>query len=72
MRVTVTTIPYEREHGHRPRGVGNWAFCPEQNYRASNYLDFVRWFNGSYSDAKREAVKHFSQQVGTNVIVVCS
>lgn len=72
-RIEVSTAAYEAAHGKKPRGVGNWAFCPRQNYNAANYLYFVQWFsNMTYSDARRAAVKHFNAQIGTNVIVVCS
>lgn len=72
MTVEFSTHEYEQAHGKLPRGRGSWAFCPRQNYNAQNYLDYTKWFRGTYSEAKKQAAAHFSKQVGTSVVVVCS
>lgn len=72
MTVDFTTRPFECAHGKLPRGRGSWAFCPVQNAYSDNYLDFVFWFNGRYTDAKRAAAKHFNKQPGVNVVAVLS
>ena len=69
--VQVNTRYYESNHGAAPRGRGQWAFCPEGQYSAVNYLDYVLSFNGSYGDAKRQAMRAFAAR-GVASLVVCA
>jgi hypothetical protein len=71
--VAFNTQPYERDHGARPRGQGHWGFV-DARYSWSvnvNYLDYVKWFDGSYGDAKRQAARAFAAE-GVTDVVVCS
>lgn len=76
MNVKFDTAMYERhsESGRAPRGQGNWAFCEDRHVNRPDYLQFVFWHNGSYSEAKLAARKHFSalydDQRGTLYVVV--
>lgn len=72
MAVEFTTRQFEAAHGKQPKGCGSWAFCPQQNANRDNYLDFTFWHNGTYSEAKSAARKHFNKQPGVNVVVVLS
>ena len=62
----------ERAHGKAPRGFGHWAFCDARYYDASSpdYLEYCKWFTGSYADAKRSALAWFRGKA--DVVVVCS
>lgn len=61
-QVQVITTPYEFAHGRAPKGRGAWAFegCD---------LGELYWFNGLYSDARREAKKHFAALGVTHISV---
>ena len=65
MRITFDTRDYEMAHGRRPRGRGNWAFCPAEHYSAYAPPDFsldqTFWAgpNLTYTEARREAARHF-------------
>lgn len=61
-QVTFDTSEYEREHGHRPRGRGGWAFIDAVYAKRNDYLDFVFWAGSgkTYSESKREARAHFA------------
>lgn len=48
--VSVSTSAYQFAHGRAPRGDGSWAF-----YFAGE--SEPRWFQGSYSAARAEAVR---------------
>jgi hypothetical protein len=67
--VIVDTTNYERNHGGKPRGQGSWAFCTVDP-RRDDYLNHVMWFNGSYSEAKKQAQ---AQAAGRFIVIyVCS
>lgn len=66
----VSTRDYEFTHGKKPRGEGCWAFCPTHKYRDPNYLDHVKWFQGLYGKAKREAQEYFKDHVDS--LTVCT
>jgi hypothetical protein len=70
-RVEVSNRQYMSDHGAAPRGRGNWAFCDANKYGRYDYLDYVLWFSGSFSDARRQAVKAFAAK-GVDRVVVCS
>jgi hypothetical protein len=55
---------YEFTHGHRPRGTGNWCFGLG---RGGAWTQF--WFNGSYTDGKRAAVRE-ARGLGCDTVVV--
>lgn len=48
MKATVNTSSYEFAHGKKPRGDGQWAFTIKCD---------THWFCGTYSEAKRKAIK---------------
>lgn len=50
----VNTLRFERVHGKKPRGFGNWAFF----FNDETDIDQAFWHNGSYSEASRWAVKY--------------
>ena len=54
MAVRVHTTDFEFAHGRKPRGEGTWAFFFHR--RATTEHAF--WANGSYSEAKRQAVEY--------------
>ena len=51
------TREYERNHGHRPRGEGQWAFMPMDEWRGTVSDNVDEWVFTpcmmSYSEAKR-------------------
>lgn len=55
----VSTDPYEESHGKPPRGRGSWAFCPAWAEHRGDYIDFTRFFNGTYAEARKEAQRSF-------------
>jgi len=61
-RVYVVTRKFEVCHGHRPRGVGGWAFT----YGAD---PFIHWFNGLYSRARWHAVAE-ARSLGFDLVTV--
>lgn len=63
------TLAFEAAHGKLPRGTGHWAFCPAQHYRRDNYLEFTKFFPGTYAEAKKAAKAAFK---GEDELVVCS
>lgn len=69
--VTVNVNRFVFAHGSQPRGNGNWAFCPASKYDGDDYLNFVRRFRGSYSEARKAAIASF-REAGIYSIVVCS
>ena len=69
--VEFNTNEFERSHGRQPRGRGGWGFVAYEFSRANNYLDHVKWFNGTYQDAKRQARAAFAAE-GVMEVVVCS
>lgn len=72
-KVYVNVMPYINAHGRLPRGRGSWAFCPNDQHRLGNYLDYVWWAPSGllYTEAKKLAIKHF-QAKNVTAIVVCS
>lgn len=55
---SITSRDYERSHGKLPRGTGSWAF---KFYPLDNEDDAygnVKFFNGSYTDAKKQAKEY--------------
>jgi hypothetical protein len=58
--VIVSTRDFEFSHGHRPRGIGSWAFCPTHLARRDDYLDHVLWVHETYGEAKKIAARAFA------------
>ena len=54
VKVSVFTDEYEASHQALPRGRGSWLFNCERN--TNNYDDGF-WIQGTYGEAKRQAVK---------------
>ena len=59
MKATVKTNKYFAAHGKQPKGKGLWMF--------ENSVGTTMCFNGTYTQAKKEA-----QKVMSGVIYVCS
>jgi hypothetical protein len=68
MTVEVRTSEYEFSHGHKPRGRGGWAFYMG---RDTGDLSKVHWFNGTYSEAKRQ-VQAKARELGFESVTVGS
>lgn len=62
------TRKFVASHGKRPGGRGCWAFCLADDYDKPNYLDYVRFYTGLYSNAKALASRDFPKG---SVVVVC-
>lgn len=69
----VETWKYEYAHGKKPRGFGLWWFDIVLNYDSSDrLLSFTTLtFTGSYTEAKRAAVKQ-AKQLKAREVFVCS
>lgn len=54
---TFTTSPYERAHGRKPRGDGQWAFRQASSDTAYDHEQFgpIVWATGTLAQAKRQA-----------------
>ncbi len=63
----VETGTFEFAHGRRPRGRGNWAF----ELVRENCHTLTVWHMGTYSEAKREAVRQ-AKECGASYVVVLS
>ena len=64
--VYVDPAPYVRSHGKAPRGRGGWGFA---DVNRQNDIDAVRFFNGSYQDARAQAVKAMDPPSGVIVVM---
>lgn len=62
--VNFNTNAYEFAHGKQPRGDGHWGFSA---YASTT----IFWAQGSYTEAKRAARKHFAA-LDIDDVVVCS
>lgn len=74
MKVSISTLAYERSHGAGPRGRGSWGFCDAQFYDKANYLDFVWWAPAdlTYGQAKKAAAVEYRNCASfSGVLVVC-
>ena len=69
--VEFKTAPYLLAHGRHPRGQGSWAFCPTETYQGLDYLEHVRWYQGTYAEAKRQAAADFAAD-GVFDVTVCT
>jgi len=54
---------YLSSHGKLPKGRGLWAFCVHPSH---GYEPFI--FNGSYTEAKAAALKHFPRNLEVTVL----
>tara|TARA_Y100000310_G_scaffold268551_1_gene281198 strand:+ start:38 stop:319 length:282 start_codon:yes stop_codon:yes gene_type:complete len=62
MKIKFTTSPFERSHGHKPKGYGAWAFqvaTHDTAYEAELIGD-VEFFTGTFTQARAEARRFFS------------
>lgn len=57
----VRTEKYEFIHGKKPKGIAIWSF-KVQNESAEYHVE------GYYSDAKKEAIKHFGKDKTIEVL----
>ena len=53
-QVVVSTREFEMAHGRSPRGRGGWAFF----FDGATRVEEAVWFNGLFSEARRQAVLH--------------
>ena len=65
--IEFNTREYEFSLGHKPRGIGAWAFA----FRRDADLSEIFWINGSYGDAKKVA-RAKARAEGHNEVWVCS
>lgn len=61
--VEVKTSEYEFSYSHAPRGRGSWAF------KIQGQPD-LHWYNGTYADAKRDAIRK-AREIGAARVTVC-
>ena len=62
----VNTNQFEFSHGRKPRGRGNWGF---EFRRSPNEDHLTFWHMGTYSEAKRAAVRE-AKACGAWTVVV--
>jgi len=62
MSTTFTTAPFERSHGRKPKGHGDWAFQAATRDTAfeSELTGEVEFFNGTFTEARAEARRFFT------------
>ena len=62
MSTTFTTAPFERSHGRKPKGHGDWAFQAATRDTAfeSELTGEVQFFNGTFTEARAEARRFFT------------
>lgn len=66
--ISVSDDHYRGAHGKKPSGSGNWMFSKHKSHDFSKHpKEDVFQHNGTYSNAKKAAVKHFKDQghIGT-------
>jgi hypothetical protein len=68
MTIEFSTREFEFAHGHRPRGVGRWAFFFGF---ASRNVEDAFWFDGLYGDAKK-AARDEAKKRDAQIVVVGS
>jgi hypothetical protein len=67
--VSVSDTSYQGAHGKKPSGTGNWMFSKHQSHDFSKHpKEDLFQHNGTYSAAKKAAVKHFKAQGHTGTI----
>jgi hypothetical protein len=66
MKIEFNTCDFEFSHGHKPRGIGAWAFAFKRNPEMRE----IFWINGSYGEAKKVA-RAKAKAEGQSEIVVC-
>ena len=68
---TITTSVYLATYGRRPQGRAIWGFCPKERWDNDDYIEHIHWSRGckTYSEARREAVDHFTHRGVTEAIV---
>ena len=61
MSTTFTTAPFERSHGRKPKGHGDWAFQAATRDTAfdSELTGEVQFFTGTFTKARAEARRFF-------------
>lgn len=65
MKSTFDDSPYFRSHGKAPRGTGGWGFA---DINDQNDIDKVRFFYGTFSQARSQANKAFP--AGSIIVVM--
>lgn len=69
MKPRVNTDHYEIAWGKKPRGRGSWAFdLGNHGGTVADHEPF--WFNGSYGDAKKAALKAAKERGSAEIIVL--
>jgi hypothetical protein len=58
MNTTFTTAAFERSHGRKPRGRGEWGFQQSASHRAffEDLTGEMQFFRGTLTEAKAQAV----------------
>ena len=62
----VNTSDFEATHSKKPKGKGNWAFAFSKDARG----DDIFFVSGSYSVAKKEALKRAREQKQFTIYVL--
>jgi hypothetical protein len=65
--IEVMTDEYRASHKKAPRGRGMWAFAV--GVYGGKWLSECFWFNGSYADAKKAAVR-FARNNASDIVSV--
>jgi hypothetical protein len=71
VKTKIETEKYFGAYLKQPKGFGRWAFCPSKQWNTPDYLEHCFWFTGTYSEAKKAAIAHFTAK-GVLYVVVCS
>jgi hypothetical protein len=53
---------YEAVYGKKPRGYGMWLFCVERSVEEDGKSN-SRAFNGTYTEARKQAIAYFGNQI---------
>jgi hypothetical protein len=68
-QVAIDTSVYRRAHGRSPRGRGSWAFHPNPDGPLD---DRMIWTQGTYAEARAEAIRIARERRTDRVLFVCS
>lgn len=61
--VSVSDSYYQGVHGKKPGGTGNWMFSKHKSHDFSKHpKEDMFQHNGTYTNAKKAAIKHFKTQ----------
>ena len=70
MTTFINTRHYRASHNREPRGRGRWIFSATDPF-TFNYDDPLEIFNGTYSEARKQAIRWAKAQ-GFTTLHVCA